>query len=428
VTTEPVEATSRGPGDGRGGGSGGAGDSTRTLAWFHCFAGIAGDMALGSLVDAGADLEEVISLIGRIPSRGWSVEAQPVLRGGVAATQVVVRGEDDTVVRTHAHIAGMIDEARLPARVRDRALAAFGALADVEGHLHRRHPSQVHFHEVGGLDAIVDIVGTCAALEVLGVDVVHASPVATGTGMVRTAHGLLPNPSPAVVALLVGAPTYGRDISEELTTPTGAALLATLCAGWGPMPAMTVTSLGFGAGSRELDGLPNATQVVVGAGATASVAERPGQPVVLLEANVDDATGEVMAHALAALLDAGAHDAWITPIVMKKGRPAHTLSALADPALAEQVARVLASETGTLGVRGQHLERWPEPRSSGAVEVDGIAVRVKVSPGRVKVEHDDAARAARRTGRPLREVVSLAEETARRSFGGDQPPPGGNVG
>jgi len=394
----------------------------KTLAWFHCFAGIAGDMALGSLIDAGADVDVVMELLGRLPVGGWSVEVEPVLRGGVKATHAVVTAKDDTVVRTHAHIAAMIEEARLPDRVRDRALGTFAALAAVEGDIHQRHPSQVHFHEVGGIDAIVDIVGTCAALETLGVDEVHASPVATGIGMVRSAHGMLPNPAPAVVALLTGAPTYGRDLPVELTTPTGAALLATLAVGWGPMPPMTITATGFGAGTRDIAGMPNATQVVLGTAVSASVAQRPGQPVVLLEANVDDATGEVLAHAVAALLDAGAHDAWVTPILMKKGRPAYTVSALADPALSEQVARTLVAETGTLGVRGQTIERWPESRTEQAVDVNGLPVRVKVSPGRVKVEHDDAARVARRTGTPLRQVISLAEEAARRSLDEGRPP------
>jgi uncharacterized protein (TIGR00299 family) protein len=388
---------------------------TRTLAWFHCFAGVAGDMALGSLIDAGADVTEVRAILERLPFTGWELDVEPVLRGGVAATHVNVTAKGDAVVRTYTHIAALIDEARLPQRVRDRALGTFSNLADVEGDLHRRHPSQVHFHEVGGIDAIVDIVGTCAALELLGVDDVYSSPIATGMGMVRTAHGLLPNPPPAVVALLAGAPTYGRDVQVELTTPTGAALLATMAVGWGPMPPMTVSSTGFGAGSREISDFPNATQVVIGTNVPASVADRTGQPVTLLEANLDDATGETLAHAIAALLDAGAHDAWITPIVMKKGRPAHTVSALVDPVLAEQVAGVLIAETGSLGVRGQTMERWPVPRTQAEVEVDGQPVRVKVSPGRIKVEHDDAARAARRIGKPLRTVVSLAEEAARRS-------------
>jgi uncharacterized protein (TIGR00299 family) protein len=391
-----------------------------TIVWWHCFAGIAGDMALGSLVDAGADLDEVRSVLAALPFGDWAIEAEPVLRGGVAATRVVVRVTETSVVRTHAHIAGLITEARLPDRVRARALATFAALAEVEGRLHRRPPSQVHFHELGGVDAIVDIVGTCAALELLGVDEVYASAVATGTGMVRSSHGVLPNPAPAVVELLHGAPTYGRDIAVELTTPTGAALLAALCVGWGPMPAMRVEATGFGAGTRELDGLPNMVQAVIGiggavaAGATSLVTD--GQPAVLLEANLDDATGEVLAHALGALLDGGAHDAWITPILMKKGRPAHLLSALCDPALAEQLAAVIMAETGTLGVRGQTVGRWLSSRSVAEVEVDGFPVRVKVSPGRVKVEHDDAARVARRLGVPLREVAWRAEAEVRRRW------------
>ena len=388
----------------------------RTLAWFHCFAGIAGDMALGSLVDAGADLDEVRTLVGRLPVGGWELEAEAVLRAGVAATQVHVRTNETAVVRTYAHISGLVVEARLPERVRDRAQAVFAAMAEVEGRLHRRPPEQVHFHELGGLDAIVDVVGTCAALEVLGVDEVRASAVATGTGMVRTAHGMLPNPAPAVVELLRGAPTFGRDVPFELTTPTGAGLLAAMATGYGPLPAMTIAATGFGAGSRDVDGLPNVTQVVLGAPAQAGLGpgQSEGQNVVLLEVNVDDATGETLAHAVAALLEAGAHDAWITPILMKKGRPAYTVSALADQALADQVARVIVAETGSLGVRGQTLARWPAARSGQEVEVEGLPVRVKVSAGRVKVEHDDAARAARRSGLPLREVVSRAEAAWRR--------------
>jgi pyridinium-3,5-bisthiocarboxylic acid mononucleotide nickel chelatase len=382
-------------------------------AWFHCFSGIAGDMALGSLLDAGADLDEVRELCQRLPTSGWELDVEPVLRCGIAATHAVVRATDDGVVRTAAHITGLVTEARLPPRVEARALATFRALAEVEGALHRRPPEQVHFHEVGGIDALIDVVGTCAALEVLGVDEVHGSAVATGTGMVRAAHGMLPNPAPAVVRLLaaVEAPTRGLDVGVELTTPTGAALLTSLAAGFGPLPPMAVTATGFGAGTREIDGRPNVTQVVLGTVAESS-AERSGQPVALLEVNVDDATGEVLAHAVAALLDAGAHDAWVTPIVMKKGRPAHTVSALAEPALAPTIAAVLVSETGSLGVRGTSLERWPRERVTGMVEVDGRPVRVKVSPGRVKVEHDDAARVARRTGRPLREVLARAETAA----------------
>jgi len=382
-----------------------------TLAWFHCFSGIAGDMALGSLLDAGAELDGVRELCGRLPLDGWELEASPVLRGGIAATDVKVGVVESSVVRTATHITGLIEEARLPDRLRRRALATFWALAKAEGRLHRRPPEQVHFHEVGGVDAIVDIVGTCAALELLGVDEVYSSPVALGRGMVRSVHGLIPNPAPAVVELLHDAPSYGLDEQVELTTPTGAALLAAMVTGWGPMPPMTVAASGFGAGDSELENRPNLTQVVIG---TRSNQLESGQPVVLLEVNVDDATGETLAHTIGALLEAGAHDAWVTPIVMKKGRPAHTVAALADVALSAQVAAVLAAETGSLGVRGHQLDRWPASRDVSHVDVDGRPIRVKVGPGRVKVEHDDAARVARQTGMPLREVVSLAEEAWRR--------------
>lgn len=388
-------------------------------AWFHCFSGIAGDMALGALIDAGADGDEVTALVERLPVTGWQVAYEPVLRGGLAGIKARVTAEDTTVHRTAGHINAMIEEAGLPERVTRRALAVFDALATVEGRLHNRPPTQVHFHEVGALDSIVDVVGTCAALEVLGVDEVRASSVATGTGMTRSAHGLIPVPAPATVGLLAGAPTHGTDVPFELTTPTGAALLAAMVTGWGPMPAMQVAATGFGAGDRDLDGRPNLTQVVIG---EATAAAEPGHPVTVLEVNVDDATGETLAHAIARCLDAGAHDAWVTPIVMKKGRPAHVVSALCDPARTAGVAAVLTAETGSLGVRGHTLERWPAARTMDTVTVDGHDIAVKVTAGRTKAEHDDAARAAAALGLPLREVVSRAEEAWRRTQGAVAPP------
>ncbi|MBO0894807.1 MAG: nickel pincer cofactor biosynthesis protein LarC, partial [Acidimicrobiales bacterium] len=322
--------------------------------WFHCFAGIAGDMALGSLLDAGADLGDVLTLLKRLPFGGWSLDAEPVLRNGIAATKAVVRiAGDDSVVRTHAHLVGIIEEARLPDQVRNRSLSVIETLARAEARLHRRPVAQVHFHEVGGHDALIDVVGTCAALEVLGIERVTASPVATGTGVVRTSHGVLPNPPPAVVELLRGIPTEGRDINMELTTPTGAALLAATASEFGPLPAMVVEASGFGAGTRELRDLPNLTQAVVGVatepGRSAGLPE--GQPAVLLEANLDDATGETLAHAVAELLAAGAYDAWITPVIMKKGRPGQVLSVLADEAVAPSLVSLLRDETGSLGAR-----------------------------------------------------------------------------
>lgn len=392
-------------------------DHRTTVAWFHCFSGIAGDMAMGALVDAGADIAEVRELCERLPIGGWAIEAEPVMRTGIAGTKIHVLAQPSTVVRTASHITALIEEARLPDRVRRRALATFNALAQVEGRLHRRPPEQVHFHEVGGIDAIIDVVGTCAALEILGVDQVYGSAVANGVGMVRNAHGLLPNPAPAVVDLLRGAPTYQLDIPLELTTPTGAALLATLAVGWGPMPSLTIERSGFGAGTAELGDRPNLTQVIIGE--QAATLEQ-GAAIMVLEVNVDDATGEQLAHALSELMDAGALDAWLTPILMKKGRPAYTVTALADPALAGQVAGVLTRETGSFGVRGRAIERWPLSRTEEQVDVGGFPVRIKVGAGRAKVEHDDATRVARRLGVSRREVVEQAQDAWRRR--GTDPP------
>ena len=378
-----------------------------TVAWFHCFSGIAGDMALGSLIDAGADVDEVRAMLQRLPVGGWSLETETVLRSGIGGTKVHVHTEASPPARSAALVASIVAEATLPDRVTRRALATFRALALAEGHLHRQPPESVHLHEVGALDAIIDVVGTCIALELLGVDQVASSAVADGMGTVRAAHGLLPVPVPAVVTLLAGAPTYGLDIPRELTTPTGAALLAANVVEWGPIPAMTIERSGYGAGTADLGDRPNLTRVVIGHRSTTGAVA--GEPVVLLEANVDDVTGEVLAYAIEALLAAGAHDAWLTPIVMKKGRPAHTVSVLSAPEAAATLREVLVRETGTMGVRGTTIERWPQSRSFDSVVVEDHEIRIKHTAGRVKAEHDDVAAAARALGRPLRDIARLAE-------------------
>ncbi len=365
-------------------------------------------MALGALVDAGAEIDEIRSLCERLPLNGWSLETSQTQRAGISATKVDVLCEETSVVRTVRHITGLLEEARLPERIRQRALTIFDLIAKVEGRIHNLPPAQVHFHEVGSLDSIIDIVGTASALEVLNISEVQSSPVAQGLGMITSEHGTMPNPAPATVEILQGVPTYGLDITTEITTPTGAAIIASLASRFGSMPPMTIETSGFGAGTRELEHRPNLTQVVLG---QVSQAINPGQPTILLETNVDDATGETLAHAVTSLLEAGAHDAWLTPIIMKKGRPAFKVSALADVSVSKKVRQTLVDETGTLGVRAQQLERWPQPRYEYVVEIDGSPVRIKVTSGRAKAELEDAANVARASGRPLREVISLAEAT-----------------
>jgi uncharacterized protein (TIGR00299 family) protein len=376
------------------------------IAWFHCFAGIAGDMALGALLDAGAEVAEVRAIVERLGVTGWQLDAEPTSRNGIAGTRALVTAPEEHHHRRWRDIRQLLEASTLPPRVQQRAHAVFEALAVAEARVHRTTPDEVHFHEVGALDAIVDIVGVAAALEVLDVDVVAAGPVATGTGTVRSSHGILPNPAPAVVELLIGHPVRGNDLPVELTTPTGAAIVAALAQHRGAMPAMTVERSGFGAGARELAELPNLTQVVLGVAAEASAR---GQEVVLLETNVDDVTGEVLAAAVAALLAAGAHDAWLTSTVMKKGRPAYVVSALVDPSRQAELIQVLQQETGSFGIRATALTRWPAPRQIELVEVLGHPVRLKVGPHRVKAEHDDAHAVAAATGLPVREVLARAE-------------------
>ncbi len=382
-----------------------------TTAWFHCFAGTAGDMTLAALVHAGADPAAVAEIIARLPIDNYALTFEPTMRCGLAATRAIVAVDHAHDHNPYAAIREMLATADLPVRVRDRAERTFQLLAMVEGAMHGVPPEQVEFHEVGSVDAIVDVVGTCAALEVLGIDRIVCSSITVGQGTVRAAHGELPNPAPAVVALLASrqAPSRGIADSRELATPTGVALMAALADEFGPMPALNVSSVGYGAGTADIEGRPNVVQVVVGSEPVGGPVPAPGQPATQLEVNVDDVSGEVIAHTITALLAAGAFDAWATPIVMKKGRPAHTVHALCDPAAASSVGAVLLRETGSLGLRGTTVIRWPQRRDEATVELDGYPIRVKLSVGRVKVEHDDAVIAAAALGVPLREVIARAE-------------------
>ena len=299
--------------------------------------------------------------------------------------------------------------------MRDRAQKVFAVLAEVEANIHGVAIDDIEFHEVGSIDAIVDIVGVCAALEVLNIDRIFCSNIAVGHGHIKSAHGTLPNPAPAVTALaaLRGVTLVGLDDHRELATPTGVALMVALADSFGAMPPLTVSSVGYGAGTNDIPGRANVVKVVIGETSEQTVLSGAGQDVQLLEANVDDVSGEVIAHTIAELLNAGAHDAWATPIVMKKGRPAFTVHALCDPALTEKISALLVSETGTLGLRGSVIQRWPQTRNEKSVTVHGHTIRIKVGTGRIKVENDDAVTASRALSLPLREVLALAEQAAR---------------
>jgi hypothetical protein len=400
-------------------------DGHTRLAWFNCQAGIAGDMTMAALVDAGADPHEVGHTIAGLGIDGYALSFERVQRCGVAATwaNVVVHQHGDPQHgENHQHphrpvseIYQLLDRADIHQRVRQRATAIFRQLAEVEGVIHGVAPDDVELHEVGALDAIIDIVGVCAALESLGIDEIWCSPVALGTGPINSAHGTIPNPAPATIALLAAAaaPVVGLNTTLEVTTPTGAALMTTLSAGFGAAPSMTPSAVGYGAGTADVAERANVVQVLIGD----RVGDESGQPsegtdVVLLESNVDDVTPEVLGHTVSVLLRLGAHDAWITPIVMKKGRPANTVSALCDPSSIDEIRHALVVETGTLGVRASTIKRWPQQRSVTSVDIEGHRIGIKISDHRIKVEFDDAVQAAHALGLPVRIVLDRAVAAA----------------
>ena len=386
-----------------------------TAAWVDASAGASGDMLLGALVGAGVPLGVLQDAVDAVAPEPIALRVEQVHRGGLAATRVHVDVTDSSVHRTWHHVRELLTHGTLEPRVRDLALAVFERLAVAEAAVHGTSPDEIHFHEVGALDAIADVVGVCAGFAHLGAEAVTVSPVAVGSGTVGTAHGTLPVPPPAVAELLRGVPTHAGRVPMELCTPTGAALLTTLATSYGPQPAMTVDAIGVGAGGRDPEGQANVLRLFTGEADGAAVAEGP----LLLECNVDDLDPRVWPSVIAALLDAGASDAWLTPILMKKGRPAHTLSALVDGARAAGVRAAIFRQTSTIGLREQPLRKHALQREFVSVDVDGQTVSVKLARHEGTVvnaqpEYDDVARAAVALGRPVADVLAEAAALARK--------------
>lgn len=392
------------------------------ILYFDCIAGISGDMALGALLDAGADLEPIRAGLLTLALEPFDLDVEAVDSGGIGATKVTVRSGAVSVIRTYANIRSLLELAELPLDAKGLAQRIFRRLAEAEAIVHRRELEQVTFHEVGAVDSIVDIVGTALAISSLGVERVFASAVPTGFGMVKTEHGALPIPAPAAVELLRGAPVYSRGVPVELVTPTGAAILAATVEGFGDLPRMRVERVGYGAGSARLD-FPNVIRVLIGEEdreATPEL-ETPAGAETVLETNVDDLSPELYGYVLERLFAAGAQDAWLTPIVMKKGRPAVTISALVSPQRQEAVRHVLFREAGTLGVRAVSVDKQALEREWLEVSTAHGVVRVKVGrlEGRVVTvapEFEDCASLARETGRPLREIYEEAVRLAREAI------------
>lgn len=382
------------------------------IGWLDCAAGAAGDMLLGALVGAGVPLTVLQAAVDAVAPEPVELTVEPVRRAGLAATRVHVRAAESVTSRTWPDVRTLLEQADLADEVRTASLAAFRRIADAEASVHGTTPEQVHFHEVGALDALADVVGVCAGLAFLRLKHLVCSPVALGGGTARAAHGRLPVPVPAVVALLTGAPTLGGPTDTEHTTPTGAALLATHATGWGHQPAMAVTATGTGAGGRDPEGVPNVVRILVGEAASDLCGT-----ALLLTTNVDDLDPRLWPPVLARILDAGASDAWLTPVLMKKGRPAHTLSVLLAPAQRTAVLRVLFAETSTLGLREQVVGKVALERQEAAVDVDGQRIRVKVARHEGAVvnaqpEYEDVAAAARALDRPVKVVLAQAVAAA----------------
>jgi uncharacterized protein (TIGR00299 family) protein len=397
-----------------------------TIGWLDLAAGASGDMLLGALVDAGVPLAVLGAAVAALPVEPVTLTAEAVTRHGVGAIRVHVHAPPSDVHRTWSDVRALLSAAALPAPVRDGALAVFERLAVAEGRVHRVPAEDVHFHEVGALDALADVVGVVAGFEHLALDRLTASPVALGSGSARGAHGVVPVPGPAVLELLAGVPVLAGPVPAETCTPTGAALLAARVQEWTTLPPMRVQRVGSGAGRRDPAELPNLVRLVLGE--PAAPAGRTDD--LLLEANVDDLDPRLWPGVLTELLAAGAADAWLTPILMKKGRPAHTLSVLCAAPAADAVQAVVFAATSTIGLRARPVRKVALDRVQDTVEVLGGRVGVKVarSAGRVvnvSVEFEDVVTLAGALGLPVKEVLRASAAAAHAAHPGGRQPAGG---
>jgi uncharacterized protein (TIGR00299 family) protein len=380
------------------------------IAYLDCFSGVSGDMVLGALVDVGLAVADLREDLSRLPLSGYELTAREVSKGGIVGTQVSVESEGEHERRVLSDIIEIIKKADLPCEVSGPARRAFERLAKAEARVHGRPVEEVHFHEVGAVDAIVDIVGAFCGFNRLGIEAVYASPLPLGGGWVDAAHGKLPVPAPATVELLRGVASYGGPVDEELVTPTGAAIVTTACREFGAMPPMTIRSIGWGAGVKDLSH-PNLLRMFLG-----EPAARPReQQLALIETNIDNMNPELFGHVMDELFAAGALDVFYTPIVMKKSRPATLVSVLAEPPLVDTLSEILFRETTTLGVRVREVARRCLEREWREVETDFGPVRMKIGWLNNKVvniapEYEDCARLAREKGAPIADVYAAARE------------------
>ncbi|MCS6293847.1 MAG: nickel pincer cofactor biosynthesis protein LarC [Nitrospira sp.] len=379
---------------------------------FDCFSGVSGDMVLGALVDVGLPLARLRTELKRLKLTGYRLERRQVHRGALHATKITVviqRGFDRPL--TLSRIQRILSASTLPAVVKERSRTVFDHLAEAEGQAHQVATRDVHFHEVGVIDSFIDVVGGVLGCHLLGVTKVTASPVNVGAGTIRTAHGLLPVPGPAVAALAKGIPIYSEGPRCELATPTGMALLRTLATSFGSMPVLESAQVGYGAGDADPEGWPNALRVFL-ADETAS-SGRPTDRVVQIETNLDDLNPQAYEHVMAQLFAVGALDVALIPVIMKRSRPGVILSCLAPREHTDAVLEVVLQETTALGVRIQELDRQVLPRRFMTVKVTGGSVRMKIGEvgagwEKAAPEYVDCQKIAVRTGRPLKDIMDAA--------------------
>ncbi len=385
-----------------------------TCAYLDCFAGISGDMFLGALIDLGMPVDFLETELKKLPLNGFRIKTSPEQRMGISGSRVrVLANKEDRHARDYSSIRNLIEESPLSDFVKELSLKIFGRLAEVEARIHNTPVESVHFHELGGIDTIVDIVGAAIGLEWHGIETITASEVPTGKGFVTCAHGTLPVPAPATIALLAGVPTYGTDIPHELVTPTGASILASTANSFGPMPPMVVDRIGYGVGSRELESIPNLLRIILGKKRARTDSDR----VTIVETNIDDMNPEIYGFLMEQLFVERALDVALTPITMKKNRPGTMVRVICQTADRDRIIHRILLETTATGVRYYEADRVKLPREAADVVTKYGRIRVKriTGPdGRVSItpEYEECKRVALEKGIPIKEVygaVKLAD-------------------
>jgi uncharacterized protein (TIGR00299 family) protein len=385
------------------------------LAYFDCFSGISGDMTLGALVDAGCSADLLRGELKSLQVPGWTLTPEKVWKNGMAATYVRVQTEDQQKHRSLSTIIELLKNSRLAPPVRERASRIFQKLGEAEAHVHDAPLEKVHFHEVGAVDAIVDIVGSCIGFHALGIERFACSPLNVGGGTAKMAHGVLPVPAPATARLLQGAPTFSNGVQHELVTPTGAAIVATLCDSFGPQPPMTVSAIGYGAGTTNLEGQPNVLRIMIGESAD-KTSSANDEEISIIEANLDDMNPQIYGYFFDKALSGGALDVYTTALQIKKNRPGTLLTILCRPEATEALMSLIFAETTTFGVRSHRAQRRALPREWVNVSTAYGSVRIKLSRSNdhilhVTPEYDDCRKLAVEKQVPLQQVISEALRT-----------------